>query len=86
MDLFNELEKNFNLMEVALGNEGLETFISYDFDNLFCFHFTLGLAIRNEILQKDSALLTLFNNAGIRSKDDMSALMINLFYIYKHNQ
>ncbi len=76
---FHEIEKRFD--EQALGE-----FISCDYKDLSGYHFGLGLWIRNHLLAENNKLKSLFVTGGVTSNDDISALIIRLFYIYERNK
>ena len=67
-------------------NQTLEEFLNCDYDQLYLYHFTLGIRIRNDILKKNSILYNLFYEQGVTCKDDMSFLMIQLFYFDLHGK
>ncbi len=53
-----------------------------DYENLCVYHHTLGGWIRREFLGKGTKLYVLFIQGGISQTDEMSMLIIELFYIY----
>lgn len=81
MDLKDEIQKYFPQMESYFNENTLKEFINCNFDDLCLYHFGFGTWIRNNILQPDSIIYQMFINSGIYFKDDMSSLMIKLFYI-----
>ena len=86
MDIQEELKKYFPQMEKQLNKEELEDFIHSEYKDLSQFHFGMGRWIRNRLLKENSTLYQLFKINGAANKDDMSQLMIKLFYIYLQNK
>ena len=86
MDIQEELKKYFPQMEKQLNKEELEDFIHCEYKDLSQFHFGIGRWIRNRLLKENSTLYQLFKINGAANKDDMSQLMIKLFYIYLKNK
>lgn len=82
MEICKEIEKIFREIEKQLSKKDLERFIHCDYENICLYHHTLGGWIRKEFLGADSTLNKLFVQSGIAEKDDMSMLMIELFYVY----
>lgn len=76
-------------MTEILSKKSLKEFLECDYENLYFYHFGFGTWIRNELLQENQPLYHAFLSCGISQKDDMSFLMIRLFYVYlkpKYNQ
>lgn len=86
MIIFKEIEKKFILIEKSLSKKDLKDFMDSDFTKLFLYHFGLGTFIRNEYLMPGMPLFKLFCKCGINSPDDMSSVMIKLFYIYENEK
>lgn len=83
MQLFKIIEDALSQIEKQINDkESILLFINCKYNDLNLYHFGLGTWIRNNLLQTNSQLYNLFLKAGINSKDDMSLLIINLFYIY----
>ncbi len=61
-------------------------FSSYNYKNLQDYHFSLGVFIRNNILKNDTYLYQLFNKCGIGELDDMSLMIIRMFYIFLNSK
>lgn len=79
MELCKEIEK-------YLKKSDWGEFIRCDYVNLYQYHFGLGTWIRNHLLQENSNLFALFVRGGVFYKDDMSSLILDLFYISIHNK
>lgn len=89
MNLYNEIKKHFPKMAIFLSLKSLKEFLECDYEHLCFYHFGCGTWIRNELLQENQPLYDAFLSCGISQKDDMSFLMIQLFYVYlkpKYNQ
>lgn len=84
MLIFEETEKSFPGLKEMLGEERLNEFINCEYDQLSEYHFGLGTFIRNNLLTEDSSVYKLFLKSGVTSLDDMSDLIIKLFYISLH--
>lgn len=69
-------------MKAFLSPESLKDFLESDYEKLYLYHYGFGTWIRNELLQENSPLYHNFISCGIFHKDDMSFLMLQLFYIY----
>ena len=76
-----ELEKEFLNMEEIFNKEYLKQFMCCKYDNIYLYHFRLGTWIRNNLLN-DKVLINVFEFFCIYHKDDMSYIIIRLFYIY----
>lgn len=89
MDLYDEIKTQFPKMADCLPPKEMKKFLECDYKKLALYHLGLGTWIRNNLLQKNSSLFNTFLSCGISEKDDMSSLMIRLFYIYlkpKYNE
>ena len=86
MELLSEIKKSFPTIEKLFDESSWNKFMDTDYSNLSGYHFGLGTWIRNHILAENSNLLHLFLCVGINQKDDMSALIIQLFYIDKKSK
>ena len=84
--MFSTIEEAFFEIERNLDEETLLNFLSCDYRCLNRYHFGLGLWIRNNLLAGESRLKELFATAGVDTSDDISALVIRLFYIYEKNK
>ena len=86
MDLLDDIKKEFPSIEEKLSEETIQQLIECDYDNLHLYHFGLGMWIRNNLLTDKSRLFMFFRLNGIDSLDDMSMLMIQLFYFYMRDK
>lgn len=84
--VFSIIEEVFPEIEKRFDKQALGKFISCDYKDLTGYHFGLGLWIRNHLLAKNNELKSLFVTGGVTSNDDISALIIRLFYIYERNK
>lgn len=83
MDLYEELENKFSIIEKLFTEESLLKFKNSLLSDLYVYHFGLGTWIRNKLLYpKDSILYRLFLENGIEHPDDMSFFIIKLFHYY----
>ena len=82
MSLYRQIKKSFPYIEKLFDTKSFIRFIQMDYCKLSQYHFSLGLWIRNHLLQDNSQLYRAFRENGIMDKDDMSMLIIQLFYLY----
>ncbi len=82
MSLFNHFERIMEKIESLLDEQSIECFKGLKFSELHIEHLGLGMIIRNKMLYNNNTLLELFYKSGITDVDDMSALLVELFYIY----
>lgn len=80
-ELFAEIKKSFSEIEKLFDEEQLHQFCCCSYSKLYDYHFGLGTWIRNNLLNENCNLYRLFVQGGIMQKDDMSVLMIHLFYM-----
>lgn len=86
VDLYDEIKKVFPKLKKFFSAKELDEFLKCNYEELYLYHFGFGTWIRNTIL-KNSSLYHTFLACGISQADDMSTLIIQLFYIYlKENQ
>lgn len=78
-ELYAEIKKSFSEIEMLFDKVQLYNLCGYD--KLCDCHFGLGTWIRNNLLDESSNLYSLFLKGGVMQKDDMSGLIIRLFYI-----
>lgn len=76
------VEKAISEIEKMFDQTSLNIFMNSEYEELYNYHFSLGLKIRNEILKDDNNLYNIFIKSGITQKDDMSNWIIKIFYIY----
>ncbi len=81
MELICAVMNYFSLIRLQLSGSDLEEFLLSQYTELHKYHFGLGTWIRNNILSKDMSLVKLFEKCGIDDHDDMSAFIINMYYI-----
>ncbi len=82
MDILDDIKKEFPAIEERFTEETIQQLIECDYENLYIYHFGVGIWIRNCILTDKSKLFKSFKLQGIANLDDMSMLMIQLFYFY----
>lgn len=81
MNFLNEIGKSFSLIESYFNEKTLKEFVTCEYYDLYLYHYSLGVWIRNNLLNKGN-LLILFQSSGIEQKDDMSSIIIKLFYLH----
>ena len=81
MELCDEIQKCFPQLQQHLGEHGMAQFRRCAYANLWQCHFGLGLWVRNHLLAQNSRLRAMFQKGGVLQLDDMSAFIIQLFYI-----
>ena len=82
MDYEKVVLEAFEKIEAFLAPKGIKAFQELEYEDLYQCHFSpLGLWIRNHLLKSSDALYQMFHQAGLIQKDDMSTLLIQLFYI-----
>ncbi len=82
MKLLKEIENSFPILEELFEESDIKKFIDCGYTNLVFYHFGLGTWIRNHLLKESDPLYWLFIASGISHRDDMSTLIIELFYLY----
>lgn len=75
-ETFPEIEKHFS-------NLALREFLQCEFSKLYLYHFGLGTFIRNHFLKDGDLILSLFMRCGVSDRDEISYLVLQLFYLYK---
>ncbi len=83
MDLYTTVQAYFPHIESACGKEVIDQFRACEYTELHKYHWTIGLWIRNTLLETEQSLGQAFLRCNITNKDDMSALILRLFYIYE---
>lgn len=84
MDTVNEFEKAFAQIQNAFDENTLKEFYDSKYEDLYQYHFVLGVWLRNTILHKDTMIYNTLLRAGISRSDDMSSFLIRVFYVYLH--
>ena len=83
MELYEEIEKSFPIIEKLFTAESLEEFRHIRISDLYLYHFGLGVWIRNNLLYpKENLLYCLFLENGIEHADEMASFIIRLFHYY----
>jgi len=82
MDLHTKISEIFPILELVLHQNDLNDFKNTDKDNLYLYHFGLGLYIRNNLLSENNNLFLIFVENNIINKDDMSSYIIESFHKY----
>ena len=85
-DIIKEITDVFPLIEKVYFQNDLSEFQKYRYNELYEFHFSLGLWIRNNLLKESEKLFIYLKKSGVNCKDDMSELIINMFYITIKNR
>ena len=84
--MYSQLEKlihqYFFILKSYFSQEAFSRFIAVPQEELWQYHFTFGLWIRNELLEKDGLLFAQFAKRGFAHKDDMSDIIIRVFHAY----
>lgn len=86
MELVNAIVSTFPVIENLFTDENFNEFLSMKFEDLCEYHFTLGVWIRNNLVKRGSRLEKMFIKGGVDGADDMSRLIIELFYIYQKSK
>lgn len=86
MTLFKKMEIYFPILIKMLGENNCASFANSSYTQLYEYHFSLGLWIRNHLLYNNPDLLTCFRSYGIYQPDDMSDLILKFFYISLHEK
>lgn len=84
MKLLEAIKKSFPELEKLFDRESLYEFSNCKYENLWIYHFSIGTRIRNSMLTKDSKLTELFLSEGVKHKDHMSMILIQLFHQSLH--
>lgn len=67
MNFSNEIGKSFSLIESYFNEKTLKEFVTCEYYDLYLYHYSLGVWIRNNLLNKGN-LLILFQSSGIEQK------------------
>ena len=81
--IFENLKSTFDNIEKDFSKEQKKEFMKYDFRYVVedC-HFGFGTWLRNNILTQENYIYQRLYSAGICEKDDMSAIVTFLFFLY----
>ena len=86
MNILDELEKVFLYIEYYMDSNSMEKLINCEYKDIYQFDFNIGLWIRNNLLVEGGKLLNIFKLVGITQIEDMSDLIMRLYYIYIKNK
>lgn len=81
MLLTEEIAKRYGETEKLLTKDDVKSMVKCDYSSLNLYHFGLGIRIRN-MLSIDHALRGLFVEYGFSDLDDMSNLIVTLFWLH----
>lgn len=82
MKICDEIENHFEKIYKYFDSDSIVVFLSSGYSSICKFNLTVGEKIREDLLQDESELYLLFCSGGIIEKEDMSELMLRLFYIH----
>ncbi len=82
MHISTELKKVFDYIILNVGKENLKEFIHCNHNELEDYHFSMGLWFRNNVIDINKPITDFFNELNITNKDDISHLLILLFWYY----
>lgn len=57
-----------------------------EIEDLYKFHFSIGIWIRDNILKENSKISLVFSKEGIKNKDEISSIIIYEFYKFPKSQ
>ncbi len=86
MNLCAIIQAYFPHIENACSKEVMDHFRACEYTELHKYHWTIGLWIRNTLLQTEPSLEQAFLQHNIMHKDDMSTLILRLLYIYEQEK
>lgn len=83
MDLISEIRKTYPFLKNYFTPKKLSEFLSKNYTDIYLYHFGLGTWVRENIIPNPDYkdLYNLFRSLGITHTDDMSFLILSLFYI-----
>ncbi|NLF28609.1 MAG: hypothetical protein GX592_11990 [Clostridiales bacterium] len=81
MRLCDVIEKSFSDLEKLFDSESLRNLVHGDYGDLGVHHLFLGGWIRDNLLREDSDICAVFRKGGVSNREDMSLLLLELFYI-----
>ena len=79
--LLKEIQASFPALREGFGKETCRKLADCPYSELNTFHFSLGMWIRNQMLQEKSPLFLSFLDAGIEDLDEMSSCVLSVFYL-----
>lgn len=86
MGLLSDIESCFPAISQQFNAAEMKKFLDSSFADLSDYHCSLGLWIRNNLLYNNPQFMQTLACDGLYSADDMSMLIIRLFYICKKTQ
>ena len=86
MQLCIIIEQYFPKIEEVFGTDFLKKFRTSKYSDLHMYHWTLGLWIRNTLLEQEQSLKQALISHKITDRDDMSSLILRLFYLYEQQR
>ena len=82
METEREIKDLYCLMEDILDYDGIAEFLKCSIDEIWINHFSMGLWLRNNVLNDGNAICRDFIRNGVTSKDEMSNALLEGFYRY----
>ena len=84
----NSLSECFEQLSLFLTSEDIEELRNSEFEELYQYHFGLGLWIRNNWIYPapDSRLMKMFFSAGFRHPDSISSFIVEAYHYYLNNE
>ena len=86
MDLYQEIEKTFPMLEKMFAEEKITEFRNTPKDDLGKYDFGMGTMIRLKILRQKSYIYKCFLARGFKKRNKMSAVIIECFHAYITNK
>ena len=80
---FNRLKSTFSKIERITEKEEIEKLLNEDYEKIHQCSSVVKTKINNEILAEYDLIYKLLHKCGINNKEEMSSLIIKLFYIYE---
>lgn len=82
MEFEKAIQKLYDFMEDVITEEEMKEFLNCKREDLCQYHFSLGLWLRNNILTENNIIYQTYFKIGMKDKDDMSAELIDGFYLH----
>ena len=79
MRIIEKVSAVFSDLEEILKENGV---FDFAYEERYFYFYGLGTFIRNHLLSQESELYRALCEYGIRERDDQSAIIITLFYLY----